>query len=137
MASKIVIGKWSPWWDECGRYTVLASAKHCIDAAAGARDNPPMVRYRFTAYENDSQPRYLVAWDLRWQVIDCQRLDPAADLSGAMAATIERLEGDGWQAEGTAEYGFVFIRREGERRLLMLTERDPYSTTVQSFSPFR
>jgi hypothetical protein len=58
----------------------------------------------------------------------CQHLEPAADLSGAMAATIERLEGDGWQAEGTAEYGFVFIRREGERRLLMLTERDPHST---------
>jgi hypothetical protein len=39
--------------------------------------------------------------------------------------------------EATPEYGFVFIRREGERRLLMLTEGDPYSTTAQSFDPFR
>ena len=81
-------------------------------------------------------PRYVVLWDLQWQVIDCQRLEPATDLSGPMAATIERLAADGWQAEGTAEYGFVFICREGERRLLTLTERDPYDTAAQSFSPF-
>jgi hypothetical protein len=52
-------------------------------------------------------------------------------------ATIERLEGEGWQAESSAEYGFVFIRREPERRLLMLTPRNPYSTAPQSFDPFR
>jgi hypothetical protein len=39
--------------------------------------------------------------------------------------------------EGSAEYGFVFVRREAERRLLMLTPRDPYDTTSQSFNPFR
>jgi hypothetical protein len=44
-----------------------------------------------------------------------------ADLSGAMSATIDRLANDGWQAEATPEYGFVFIRRDGERRLLMIT----------------
>jgi hypothetical protein len=54
-----------------------------------------------------------------------------------MAAVIERLAGDGWEAEATPEYGFVFIRREGERRLLMLTPRDPYGTAAQSFNPFR
>jgi hypothetical protein len=41
-----------------------------------------------------------------------------------------------WQAEATPEYGFVFIRRDTDRRSLMLTPRDPYSTTVQSFTPF-
>jgi hypothetical protein len=96
-----------------------------------------MARYRFTAYQNDTQPRYLVIWDLQWQVLDSQRLEPATDLCGAMAAAIERLAGDGWQAEGSGEYGFVFVRREGERRLVMLTPRDPYSAAVQSFSPFR
>lgn len=53
-----------------------------------------------------------------------------------MAATIARLEGEGWQAEATPAYGFVFVRREGERRLLSLTPRDPYNTTAQSFDPF-
>ena len=81
-------------------------------------------------------PRYMVVWDLQWNMIECQRLEAGADLSGAMAVTIERLSGEGWQAEATPEYGFVFIRREAERRLLMLTPRDPQSTGAQSFSPF-
>jgi hypothetical protein len=95
-----------------------------------------MPRYRFTAYQNDSQPRYIVLSDMRHQVIEVQRLNPAADLSGAMTATIKRLAADGWQAEGTADYGSVFVHRAGERRLLTLTQRDPYDTAVQSFSPF-
>jgi hypothetical protein len=95
-----------------------------------------MARYRFTAYQNDTQPRYIVLYDMQHQVIEVQRLEPATDLSGAMAATIERLAGEGWQAEGSAAYGSVFVHRSGERRLLTLTERDPYSTATQSFSPF-
>jgi hypothetical protein len=96
-----------------------------------------MGRYRFTAYNKSSTPSYVVLWDLHWHVLECERLEPAADLSGAMAATIERLAGEGWQAESGAEYGFTFIRRETERRLLALTSRDPYDTAPQSFSPFR
>jgi hypothetical protein len=95
-----------------------------------------MARYRFTAYKNDNEPRYVVVLGLQRQIIEVQRLEPTTDLSGAMAATIDRLVGEGWQAEGSAEYGFVFIRRETERRLLMLTPQDPNSTTPQSFSPF-
>src|SRR5258708_11690016 len=70
-----------------------------------------MARYTFPAYNNASTPRYVVVWDIHWHVMDCQRLEPATDLSGAMAATIERLTGEGWQAESGPEYGFVFIRR--------------------------
>jgi hypothetical protein len=95
-----------------------------------------MSRYTFPAFAKSPTPRYIVLWDLQWHVLECERLEPAANLSGEMAATIERLKGEGWQAEGSAKYGFVFIRRETERRLLMLTERNPYDTTPQSFSPF-
>jgi hypothetical protein len=95
-----------------------------------------MSRYRFPAYNKAPTPRYVVLWDLHWHVLDCQRLERAADLSSAMAAAIERFASVGWQAEATPEYGFVFIRRESERRLLMLTPRDPYSAGPQSFSPF-
>jgi hypothetical protein len=95
-----------------------------------------MARYRFTAYENDTQPRFLVIWDLQWQVLDCRRLGPATDLSGAMAATIERLAGEGWQAEGTPKYSFVFIRRELERRLVMLTRRDATAPLYNRFRRF-
>jgi hypothetical protein len=96
-----------------------------------------MGRYTFSAYNKSPMPSYMVLWDLHWHVLECERLEPAADLSGAMAATIERLAGDGWKAEATPKYGFVFIRRETERRLLMLTPRNPYDTTPQSFSPFK
>ncbi len=75
-----------------------------------------MARYRFTAYKNDSQPRYIVLFDMQHQVIEVQRLEPASDLSGAMAATIERLAADGWQAEGSADYGSVFVQRAGNRQ---------------------
>jgi|ERR1700722_17288689 len=95
-----------------------------------------MARYTFPVFNKSTEPRYVVLWDLHWHVLDCQRLEPAADLSGAVTAAMERLNGEGWRPEATPEYGFVFIRRETERRLLMLTPRDPYSTTAQSFSPF-
>jgi len=95
-----------------------------------------MGRYTFPDFSTSTTPRYLVVWDLHWHVLDCQRLEAAADLSGAMAGAIARLEAEGWLAEASPEYGFVFIRCQAERRLLMLTPRDPYDTTSQSFSPF-
>ena len=96
-----------------------------------------MGRYTFPAFNRAPAPRYVVVWDLHWHVVEWERLEPAADLSGAMTEAIERLEGEGWQAEATPEYGFVFIRREAERRLLMLTPRDPQDTGTQSFNPFQ
>jgi hypothetical protein len=96
-----------------------------------------MARYCFPTFNKAPTPRYVVLWDSHWHVLDCRRLEPAADLSVAMATAIERLEAEGWQAEATPEYGFVFVRRETERRLLMLTPRDPYEMTAQSFDPFR
>jgi hypothetical protein len=54
-----------------------------------------------------------------------------------MMAAIARLKLEGWEAEGNADFGFVFIRNGDERRLLMLTARDPYSCELQSFSPYR
>jgi hypothetical protein len=53
-----------------------------------------------------------------------------------MTAAIERLIKEGWQPERTPDFGFVFLSRSGIRRLLILTERDPYNTRSQSFSPW-
>jgi hypothetical protein len=107
-----------------------------MDAGASGRDNCSMGRYTFPAFKPAPEPRYVVVWDLQWRLLDCQRLEPDADQSAALDATIGRLEVDGWQAEATPEYGFVFIRRGADRRLLMLTPRDPYSTASQTLSPF-
>jgi hypothetical protein len=96
-----------------------------------------MGRYRFPAFNAASTARYLVLWDLHWQVLDCRCLEPSADLSRAMASAIDRIVTDGWEPEATPEYGFVFIRNGADRRLLMLTPRDPRSAAAQSFDPFR
>jgi hypothetical protein len=47
-----------------------------------------------------------------------------------------RLSAHGWVIEGDAAFGFAFVHRNGERRLLMLTERDPADIARQSFSPY-
>jgi hypothetical protein len=96
-----------------------------------------MGRYKFVAYDKSAGPRYIVVWGLQWQIIDCRRLEPYTDLSAAMQRTVRELEAQGWEAEGDLPYGFVFIRRRGERRLLMLSARDPFDSSMQSFDPFK
>ena len=108
-----------------------------MDARGSGRQNPGMGRYTFPAFKTSTSPRYIVIWGLQWQLIDRRQLAPGTDLSAAMTAAIERLHADAWEPEGNAEYGFVFFRRYEDRRLLMLTPRDPCSATSQSFSPFR
>jgi hypothetical protein len=76
-------------------------------------------------------------WDLQWSVVDCQQLEAGSNLSVAMTAAIERLKSEGWRTEGTPEFGFVFIRKANDRRLLMLTARDPYSCELQLFSRYK
>jgi hypothetical protein len=101
------------------------------------RETPAMARYHHNVYANSRTARYVVIFDLQWKIIECQRLEPAADLSNAMTTTIDRLVSEGWELEGTVRFGFVFLNREGVRRLLILTERDPYEKRPQAFSPFK
>jgi len=96
-----------------------------------------MARYHHNVYAKSTTPRYAVVFDLQWQIIECQRLEPCTDLLSTMASTIDRLSSDGWIVEGTPKFGFVFLGRNGIRRLLILTERDPFDATPQTFSPFK
>jgi hypothetical protein len=80
-----------------------------------------MGRYRHKVYEKSTTPRWVALFGLQWQVIESYQLEPGADLFGAMEMTIERLAVRGWQAESEPRFGFVFIRKESDRRLLMLT----------------
>lgn len=96
-----------------------------------------MGRYRLSAYTPATSARFIVLWDLEWRLIDARRLAPLSDLRAAMAARFEQLAGEGWQAEGGADYGFVFVCRGAERRLLTLTPMDPCGEQAQSFNPFR
>jgi hypothetical protein len=95
-----------------------------------------MARYHHDVFATSTRPNYIVLFDSQRQVIESQRLEPHTDLRKAMTATIDRLTQEGWQPESTYEFGFAFLNRNGIRQLLILTERDPYDTRPQSFSPF-
>ena len=95
-----------------------------------------MARYRHSLYATSKTARFCVIFDLQWQVLESVRLEPATDLAAAMAAAIETQTLNGWQTEGSHEFGFVFLRRAGALRLLILTERDPFDRRPHSFSPF-
>lgn len=77
-----------------------------------------MARHHYNVYANDTMPRSVAVFGLQWHVIECHRLEPATDLYGAMTAAIERLAIEGWQIEADPSFGFIFIRRDGERRSL-------------------
>jgi hypothetical protein len=109
-----------------------------VSVSAGRQTgSAAMSRYHPHVFDRAGAVRYLIVWDLQWQVIECVRLEPRTALARALAEKLDRLAKDGWRAEGTAEFGFVFLERRNERRLLMLTTRDPRATIEQSFSPFR
>jgi hypothetical protein len=95
-----------------------------------------MRRQRPSPYATATAPRYIIFWDLQWNVIDCQRLEPRSELRHAMNITITRLQCDGWHAESNAAHGFVFLKRNDERRLLMITARNPDDIDLKFFSPF-
>jgi hypothetical protein len=107
-----------------------------MDARHGAGERCAMGRYRHQVYAKARSARFCVLFELQWQVVDCLKVEPAADLEGAMITMMDRLAAEGWQRECGHEFGFVFLRRGGERRLLILTERNPYDRRRQSFSPF-
>src|SRR5579863_7266506 len=108
-----------------------------MDVAPASRETCAVGRYHHNVYTNANTPRYVVFFDLQWQIIEYQRLEPATDLRSAMNATIERLASEGWEFGKTAKFGFFFLNRNGIRRLLILTGRDPRDNRPQSFSPFK
>jgi len=96
-----------------------------------------MARYHHNVYAGAKTTRYIVIFDLQWKIIECTRLEPTIDLAKSMTATLQRLTEEGWQPESPPRFGFVFLNRDGVRRLLILTERDPHDSRPQTFSPFK
>jgi hypothetical protein len=92
---------------------------------------------RCHVYRNDRSPRYLVLWSVHWEVIECRPVESGSDRFSAMMQAIEQARRQGWDADGEPDFGFVFLRRGGVRRLLTLTPRHPHDSNQQSFNPFR
>jgi hypothetical protein len=108
-----------------------------MDGLVRDRHNPGMGRRHHAVYAASRTPRYIVIWTLHWSVVEVEVLAPMADLAAAMSAALARLHCAGWTVEASAGFGFTFIHRDGERRLVVITARDPASAARQSFDPFR
>jgi hypothetical protein len=73
----------------------------------------------------------------QWQIVEHQRLEPRT-YPALWTAEIKRLALlKGWEMEAPQRFGFCFIRREGERRLLILTPKHPDDNRPQDFLPFK
>jgi SOS response associated peptidase (SRAP) len=89
-----------------------------------------MRRARYDPYARSTQAAYIVVRDMQHQMIEVPRLEPAVDLPAAMVTAIKRLEAQGWLPEGSANHGFVFVRRAGERRNVAPTQMVPVIRAV-------
>lgn len=77
-----------------------------------------------------SRPQWLTVTDIYGALVESTPIPPGADPSAAMARTLARIAGDGWQAEGGYSYGFVFVRNPaGGRRLVNLAPVAPGDAT--------
>jgi hypothetical protein len=58
-------------------------------------------------------------------MITSESVSVGTDLRQALNSALSRYAAEGWQAENDGAYGFVFIARGPERRLVNLTPADP------------
>lgn len=96
-----------------------------------------MSRNRYAGFFDEHNRGFLVAFDLHWRIIDARRIDPAIGACRALEIFITELQTDGWLCEGNPTYGFVFMKRGGQRILVEATPRDPWDKAFQTFNPFK
>jgi hypothetical protein len=68
---------------------------------------------------------WLTVCDLHRNLISCEALESGADLRVVLKRAVADLENEGWRAENDGSFGFVFIARGSDRRLLNLTPAHP------------
>jgi hypothetical protein len=88
-----------------------------------------MGRHRFDPLADTRRPHWLTVSDLHRNLITCQALASGADLRIALREVLAQCAAEGWQAENDGAYGFMFIARGSERRLVNLTPADPSDST--------
>jgi hypothetical protein len=71
------------------------------------------------------KPRWLIVWDMQFNVLDSTELAPYTLLAALMQDTARLWSDAGWVVESDARYGSFFCHRAGERRLIAITAADP------------
>ena len=84
-----------------------------------------MSRRRLDPLTDNGRPHWLTVADLHRNLITCEALPAGADLRGVLRDKLAQCAAEGWQAENDGAYGFVFVAKGTERRLVNLTPADP------------
>ena len=75
------------------------------------------------------RPHWLTVSDLHRDLITCQALAAGVDLREVLREALTQCAAEGWEAENDGAYGFAFIARGSERRLINLAPANPSACT--------
>jgi hypothetical protein len=84
-----------------------------------------MARRRFDPLADTRRPHWLTVSDAHLKLIASDSLPAGADLRGVLRAALTQYAAQGWQAESDGAYGFTFIAKGSDRRLVNITPADP------------
>jgi len=80
-----------------------------------------MSRHRLSPLTDTRRPHCLTVSDMHGIRITSEAIPAGVDLREALRAALRQLAEEGWRAESDGAYGFVFVAKKGERRLVNLT----------------
>jgi hypothetical protein len=86
-------------------------------------------RDRYNPSGPSSKPRWLIVWDMHFQLLDSTELAPYTDPVQVLAQAVEQWRSQGWVIESDARYGSFFCHRAGVRRLIAISAADPMLPT--------
>ena len=84
-----------------------------------------MRRNRCDPLADTRRRHWLIVSGPHRQLIDIKPVPIGANLREAMRAALASMAAEGWRADSDGVYGFTFISRGAERRLVNLTPANP------------
>jgi hypothetical protein len=102
-----------------------------MDRAAWMPMLTDMIRRRdpYNPLGKFSKPRWLIVWDMQFNVLDSTELAPYTDLAEVMRGAAQRRRDEGWCVESDARFGSFFCHRDGMRVLVAISAADPAAAT--------
>lgn len=82
-------------------------------------------RDRYDPLAVSSQPRWLVVWDMYFNLLESTALAPRTNLREVLQQTIQHWRAMGWTVESDARFGSFFCHCAGARRLLAVSPVNP------------
>jgi hypothetical protein len=86
-------------------------------------------REPYNPLSKSPKPRWLIVWDMQFNVLDSTELAPYTDLAAVMHGAAQRRCDEGWCVESDARFGSFFCHRAGVRVLVAISAADPAQAT--------